>query len=401
MSKVICEFCGTSYPETASQCPICGSVRSNDNNEIMGILEETSTEHEYHYVKGGRFSEKNVRKRNASRKSSEKKIKEEIPENEKSNKGLVITIFVLLLAIALVIVYIAVTFFGSDFKVNDLRDEILPSSQVTEATEVTVDLSCKEIRLNVSEINMEEIGAQVQLEPILIPANTYEQATYFTDNDAVATVTTSGLVSAIGSGEATITIRCGSASVQCKIIVAEPEMPFVLAFEDITFTKMGDNCLLYSGPADIGEIVWASEDENIAFVQNGNVYAAGAGMTTIYASYNGETATCVVRCEFEEEEDPTEAPTEETQVPIVDNGPYQLKNAFGFSNSDVTIRIGESFTLILIDKDGNKVNGVLWSVADGNSCSVVDGVVTGDSSGKATVIATFNGKEYKCLVRVS
>ena len=68
MSKVICEFCGTSYPETASQCPICGSVRSNDNNEIMGILEETSTEHEYHYVKGGRFSEKNVRKRNASRK---------------------------------------------------------------------------------------------------------------------------------------------------------------------------------------------------------------------------------------------------------------------------------------------------------------------------------------------
>ena len=144
MSKVICEFCGTSYPETASQCPICGSVRSNDNNEMMGILEEASTEHEYHYVKGGRFSDKNVRKRNAANKSVEKRIPKEVPENEKSNKGLVITIFVLLLAIALVIVYIAVTFFGPDFTVNDLRDEILPSGQETEAT---VDLSCKEIRL--------------------------------------------------------------------------------------------------------------------------------------------------------------------------------------------------------------------------------------------------------------
>ena len=24
MSKIICEICGTTYPETASHCPICG-----------------------------------------------------------------------------------------------------------------------------------------------------------------------------------------------------------------------------------------------------------------------------------------------------------------------------------------------------------------------------------------
>ena len=57
--------------------------------------------------------------------------------------------------------------------------------------------------------------------------------------------------------------------------------------------------------------------------------------------------------------------------------------------------------MILIDEDGKKVDGVSWSVKDGNTCSVVDGVITGDSVGKSTVVATFNGKEYSCLVRVS
>ena len=30
MRKIVCEVCGTSYPETASACPICGSARSVD-----------------------------------------------------------------------------------------------------------------------------------------------------------------------------------------------------------------------------------------------------------------------------------------------------------------------------------------------------------------------------------
>ena len=29
MNKVICDVCGTAYPETASVCPICNSARKN------------------------------------------------------------------------------------------------------------------------------------------------------------------------------------------------------------------------------------------------------------------------------------------------------------------------------------------------------------------------------------
>ena len=28
MNKIICDVCGTAYPETSSQCPICGFART-------------------------------------------------------------------------------------------------------------------------------------------------------------------------------------------------------------------------------------------------------------------------------------------------------------------------------------------------------------------------------------
>ena len=395
MSKIICEFCGTSYPESAAQCPICGCVRPAEDNEILDLVNEPTQSEEYHYVKGGRFSEKNVRKRNTVTNSDSRTVEQrETKKTPPSNKGLVITIIVLLVAIAAVIAYIVLLFFAPDFLAKNHDNDVLPTEQ---ETEVPVDLSCKQIRLSATEYVIEEIGDELQLEPNFIPLNTEDHCTYFTDNDAVATVNAAGLVTAIGSGEANITLTCGEATLTCKIIVPELEVPFTLTFTDLTLNKLGDTCALYDGTANPDEIVWATDDESVAYVLDGNVIAAGPGTTTIYAGYNGETVTCVVHCDFTGEE-----LTEETQPePIVDNGPYKLKNAFGFSNSDVTIRVGESFTLILIDKDGNKEPRATWSVVDGSSCSVKDGVVTGDSSGKATVVATFNGKEYTCLVRVS
>lgn len=394
MNKIVCEFCGTSFPETAAQCPICGCTRPAEDHAVINVTENATEQRQYQYVKGGRFSAANVRKRNSTR-SAERPVQtddeNEIVVKEASNKGLVITILILLLAIAAVIVYIALTFFKPDNDIRDQIDQIKPSATVTEPTQ---DLSCREIRLDTPEIILEEIGNTFQLTPVLVPVNTPDTCVYFTNNDAVATVTAEGLVTAIGSGEALITVTCGEITQQCSVIVPEPVVPFALLHTEVVLKAEGEYCLLYEGDIDPSEIIWASEDENVAVVAGSSVIAAGIGTTTVYASYDGQTAACLVRCEFEED-------TVETTEPFVDNGPYQLKNAFGFSNSDVTIRIGETFTLILIDKDGNKVDNVSWSVKDGSSCSVDNGVVKGEASGKSTVVATLNGKEYTCLVRVS
>ena len=59
MNKVVCNVCGTSYPENAAQCPICGYIQTPESN-----LTNASASSTYTYVKGGRFSKANVKKRN-------------------------------------------------------------------------------------------------------------------------------------------------------------------------------------------------------------------------------------------------------------------------------------------------------------------------------------------------
>ena len=46
MSKIICDVCGTRYPETADQCPICGHIRdaSGKTAEDVLILDDVQVE---------------------------------------------------------------------------------------------------------------------------------------------------------------------------------------------------------------------------------------------------------------------------------------------------------------------------------------------------------------------
>ena len=128
MSKIICDVCGTTYVETSAQCPICGSARKSVDQ--TGAGEGNS----YAYVRGGRFSKSNVRKRNKTgkdfsrqsaaaapvRKTAEsqkaaKPVKQREPEKQEEdtvvvNKGLIIVVVMLLLAIIAVTCYIVAKF---------------------------------------------------------------------------------------------------------------------------------------------------------------------------------------------------------------------------------------------------------------------------------------------------
>ena len=107
MSKVICDVCGTTYPETASVCPICGCAK-NTTEQTGAESAQNPEGATYAPTKGGRFSKSNVRKRN--KKMKESRRNEEEPENGGANKGLVAVVLVLLLAIIAVLGYIGVRF---------------------------------------------------------------------------------------------------------------------------------------------------------------------------------------------------------------------------------------------------------------------------------------------------
>ena len=80
MNKIICDVCGTMYPENASQCPICGCAKPA--NAAVTPEEGTSAENAagaYVYTKGGRFSKNNVRKRNKNAVKTAKTAKAAAP----------------------------------------------------------------------------------------------------------------------------------------------------------------------------------------------------------------------------------------------------------------------------------------------------------------------------------
>ena len=70
MNKVICDICGTAYPDTAPKCPICGFAKTATETTSAGS--ERRTSESYAAVKGGRFSKQNVRKRNNSSRTPER-----------------------------------------------------------------------------------------------------------------------------------------------------------------------------------------------------------------------------------------------------------------------------------------------------------------------------------------
>lgn len=443
MSKIICEVCGTSYPETATQCPICGCVRSGEADAVAESTDgvEGAESRAYTYVKGGRFSKSNVRKRNREHQSmSEEPLAEDVkPVQKKSavDKWLTAAIIVLLLSIVAVVLYIVVKFFGiglpqSTKPAETKNPAVSTTGQTTETTQTKgttepEEIPCQALKLDNTTIKLDKIGASSLLNVYAEPANTTDVFTFTSSNESVATVTESGKVVAVGSGQAVITITCGEVKLECTVVcdteeettapttepttepttkpttapTTEPKKEFELNREDFTLAAKGESWVLYNGSIAKTEITWSSDDESVATVDGGKVVAVGPGVTTVRAEYNGTKVSCIVRCSFADE-DSTETTVSD---PVIDgnggvsDGGTSAAGTATISHTDVTIAIGESFDLLLKDAEG-KTLSVTWMVSGDSYCTVSGNTITGKAVGDAKVYVEYNGSEYSCIVRV-
>lgn len=318
MNKVICDVCGTSYPETASQCPICGCAKP-ENPASDG-------QQTYTYVKGGRFSEKNVRRRNKEKQAARAASDYDYDYDESkpaSNKGLVIVIIILLLAIIAMLGYLYITYLRPDSgkdpagntttaattaapTENSTTETTLDETQPS-GTTVPADLSCTGIILTEPEITFDKAGDGYLLNFTLQPENTPDAVTFESSDPNVATVDSNGKITAVGHGTAIITVTCGDAKVQTLVTcnIPEPttepttqptetEPEELLNRTDITL-YIGDSWDLYDGTVGVTKITWGSEDENVATIRYGTVTAISEGKTVVYAEYNGQRYECIIR----------------------------------------------------------------------------------------------------------
>ena len=157
---------------------------------------------------------------------------------------------------------------------------------------------------------------------------------------------------------------------------------------DVSLFKVGETFEFETGSIYLSEIVWTSDDPSVATVERGEVTAVGSGMTVIRAEYNGQTDSCIIRCEFEDgATEPEEDEDDDSEYPRL------------WPDTDVSIRVDESFEIDYVNADGEWTD-IYWS-SDDESVAVVDGnVITGVGYGVAIISGTYDGEEITCTVRV-
>ncbi len=437
MSKIICEVCGTSYPETAAQCPICGCASPAGVNGTDGDNGGQNGSAGYTYVKGGRFSKSNVRKRNKaqnleaqpvpmSQRPAKPKTEGETapakPRAKRQDNTLTVVILILLAAIICVAAYIGLRFFTPVFHFGE---ETTAGAGQTDST--TADAgACVDLIMQDEQIALDTQGRAWLLNVVPVPADTKDVVTYTTSDPSVAIVTEKGKVTAVGPGTATITITCGTVTKTCTVVCAfgqgvdptgttpvttapettapettapettapETSAPFgsiSLNRDDITFSNQGDSWKLYDGTTSVASVEFSSDDESVATFEKGVVTAVGGGMTTVRVKYNGKEVSCVIRCNFKSTTESTGS-SDNSQTPD-HSGPYTI------SHTDVTLSLGEEFRLTLKDSSGN-VMDVTWSVGNSSVASVSGNWVIGEGTGTTTVSTTVDGETFSCVIRV-
>lgn len=176
------------------------------------------------------------------------------------------------------------------------------------------DTGCRGIVLNVDNLIFKEAGQTMQLTAMPVPNDCQDPVSFSSSNPAVVTVTDDGLVTACTGGEAYITVRCGNATAMCRVDCQmeepttqtdyDPGEPLELSSVDITFFNPGEHTTLEVTNVPAGtDVLWSSEDESVAKVSdNGYVEAVSAGTVTITAKVGESTGTCIVRCNFAQDD---------------------------------------------------------------------------------------------------
>ena len=80
------------------------------------------------------------------------------------------------------------------------------------------EILCREIRLDREEIVFDTAGGQTQLIVTLQPEETTQDRIFSSSDEMVVKVSPVGILTAMGPGEAVVTVSCGKATANCKIV---------------------------------------------------------------------------------------------------------------------------------------------------------------------------------------
>lgn len=213
-----------------------------------------------------------------------------------------------------------------------------------------------------------------QIDASTIPGSDGKQLLYATSNKKVATVDSSGLITAKNTGKATIAVGYGDNTVLAVYMLKVRNVPGWVKLSDkkIVLTAGDSEQLTVKLPNKTASTIqYKSKDEAIATVDaNGKVTGVAAGTTTVVAkTCNGKTAKCEV-------------------MVLGGKAPTDLK----LNVSSVSIQRKEKFKLMPTVEDGAETVYAFTSSKKKIATVSKGGVITGKKRGTAKVtVVTHNG----------
>lgn len=252
----------------------------------------------------------------------------------------------------------------------------------------TINVPATSIEIDFESVELVK-GKTKQLSAIVLPADADStEYSWSSSNSDIVSVSSTGLITANSSGEAFViaTLNADSAIIDsCKVKVIQPVSSVVLNTKEKAL-KVGETYKLIvtvnPNDADNKNIIWHSENPEIATIENGMVKALKAGIVKITAtSEDNKNATDY--CEI-----------------IV----TQPTTGISLNYSECTIEgIGATIQLdaIVLPEDATNKD-VNWKSSNENVCIVSSGKVVAVGYGTAIIIATTvdGGHMATCTVTV-
>ena len=278
---------------------------------------------------------------------------------------------------------------------SDTGKVVVRSYEVKSADkpEQPVEVPITEVQLGREALDMYE-GDTFKLTATVLPVNTTDSKdiSWSSNNEAVATVSEDGTVTAKSVGTAVITATSTNGkTASCTVTVEKKLIPIteVSLSESAVGIIEGNThkltaTVLPENTTDSKSISWSSNNEAVATVsEDGTITAKSVGTAVITAtSTNGKTADCTVTVSKKE-------------IPITE---------VYLDKSSATLTEGDSTTLVATVLPENTTDGksIKWSSSN-VAVATVDlmGKVTAKSAGTAIITATSeNGKTASCTVTV-
>lgn len=265
--------------------------------------------------------------------------------------------------------------------------------------DVTVNkkiIPVSEIELNKIELTLDE-GKEEKLVVTVKPDDATDKSVVWeSGNESVATVSQEGLVTAVGEGKATITVKTndGEFRASCEVTVKKKVIAVTgvkLSAASMTLRE-GDKGTLTATvePANATNknVEWWTSDLDVVSVtstsggSNGYVEARGAGKATVTVkTEDGEfSASC-------------EITVEKKEVPVT---------GIALDQSSLLLPVGNTYALKAHVQPSNATDqDIKWGSSNGGVATVDQtGKVTAVAAGTVDILATLAGKFARCTVQV-